>query len=455
MKWEPRPHQEQALPRIRKRLDRFGAAHVWMDMGLGKTAVVATILAELLDDLRATRVLVVSTKRIIERVWPVELRKWDHLKHVPFRSCAGKRDTHRHAMFTEPYYGIELMTFGMLSHSMSMLKKKRLPWDVIVYDESSKMKSPSTARFKAMRPRVTDIEMTICMTGSPAPQGLLNVWAPMFLADKGERLGTTYTDYRNRFFYTHPGQPWKWVPQPWGVDEIHKRCDNIVVAMQAKDWLEMPPLTVNDVHVPWPSDRLQRTYRELEKDMFLQLEHGTVEAANGGVLTNKCRQFVNGALYLDGRHDRWQELHTAKLDALDDIVEELEGKPLIVAYQFQFDLAHLKKKYPKAVTLDDVTDDDWNTGKYPMLLIHPASAAHGLNLQGGSDTLAFFGCGYSADLYEQTVARIAGGLRRGRHTMVHRIVMDESIDLDVLDCIEHNCSVQDSLMKRMKLREAA
>ena len=449
MKWESRPWQDHALDWLTLQ----DKSALWMQMGLGKTVVAASHILQRMDMGHVNRCLVVGPVRVIESVWPSELRKWDHLAGLPFRLVRGSMK-HRAAMLAEPWHGIELLSYETLTWCIrDWGRKRKLPWQMVVFDEVSKLKSPSTQRFRALRHRCQDFHYVLELTGSPAPQGLENVWAPIYLMDQGQRLGRVYSynggGFMARWFRPSP-TGFGFEPTPSAHREIHEAVADITLAMRAEDYIDLPPLIVNDVWVDLPRDALA-LHAEMEKEMFVRLASGSaIEIANGGVLTGKCRQLANGAMYVE-RTTNWEAVHDAKLKALDEVDEEAGG-PLLVAYQFRSDLERLQKRYPWARTLErgrPETVEKWNAGKIPMLLIHPASAGHGLNLQHGGDTLVFMGCGYSYDQYEQTVARLAGGLRRERPVFVHRIVGRRTIDEAVLEALEGRCDVQTVLMKRL------
>jgi SNF2 family DNA or RNA helicase len=453
MKWIPKKYQEEALA--------FALEHeyaqLWLDKGLGKTSVALHAIADLMDRLEVSRVLVVSTRRITKNVWPSEVAKWDSLKHLPIRDIEGS-PKRRSEMLDEPYYGIETITFEKLTWLFGAHLGRRgvLPWDMVIFDESSKLKQPGTRRFRSLRAWQDKLPRTLNLTGSPAPSGLLNVWAPTFLLDAGERLGRTYTRYRDTWFATD-FMGWKFEPVKGALEHIHKQLSDITLSMSAKDYLDLPPLVVNDIWLPFP-DEAEQPYRQLEREMFLDLERGTVEVANGGVLTGKCRQIANGALYLNGESKEWQIIHDKKIEALDEILEEAMGRNIIVAYQFKSDLARLRAKYPTAAVLvgkDDHLIDEWNEGQHSMLILHPASAGHGLNLQDGGCDMVMFGMPWSFDQYDQCVDRIAGGLRRERPTFIHRILVECSVERAVVNSLNNNCTVQEALRQQMKLSAVA
>lgn len=426
-------------------------------MGLGKTVTTATHMEALFDTLEVTRVLVISTKRINETVWPEEFRKWDHLRWIPIRNIEGSQKQ-RAQMLREPYYGVETITFEKITHTFRDVfdKNTELPWDMIVIDESAKLKATGTQRFHALRPwaaRDAFPKYLYELCGSPAPSGLLNLWAPMFLLDGGARLGKTYLGFRDRWFEAgYMG--WKYEPQEGAEEEIYAAVADIALPMKAEDWLELPPLIVRDVVVDLPP-QCRNLYRKLEDQMYIQLQRGEVEAVNAAVLTGKCRQMANGAMYLNGETHEFEEVHQAKMDALDEIVTDAAGHNIIVVYQFTADAERIMKAYPKAVNLTKAKDAAktqaaWNRGEIPMLILHPQSGGHGLNLQEGGRRMVFFGCPWSLDQYTQSHDRIAGGLRRTESTFVYRILAANTIDYTVVESLETNRTIQDVLMDRVK-----
>lgn len=453
MKWTPRKYMPRMVEFI---LDNPRGA-LWAEMGLGKTVCAATAIDELLDRVEVNRVLVVGPLRVILHTWPEELVKWDHL-NIPHRIIRGSA-LEREKIVESPWHGIELINYENLHWLMrtwwhTKHRRDRLPWQMIIFDESSKLKAVNTQRFKSIRRYAAQFPRVLELTGSPAPSGLLNLWAPTYLLDQGERLGKTFIAYRDRFFEQDGFMAWKYLAKTGTTEEVHSRLNDITLSLRSQDYLDLPPVVVNDVRVDLPP-RCRQLYRQLESDMFLQLTRGQVEAANAGVLTGKCRQMANGAMYLDGETKRWEVLHNAKLDALADIVEEAEGTPLLVAYQFTSDLHRIRGCYPHAVTLTDASDpgriiDQWNRGEHEMLVIHPASAGHGLNLQGGTHILVWYGIPWSFDQYEQTIARIAGGLRRTRTTFVHRIIAADTVDGIIIGALEHHRTVQDALKDALR-----
>jgi len=454
--WHPKPWHPEALAAA---IDNPKMA-LWMKMGLGKTVIAATAVRELMDRAQVNRTLIVGPVRVIESVWPAEMRKWEHLTDLPFRLVRGSMK-HRGAVLDTPWHGVELLSYETLTWAIrDHFRRRPLPWQMLILDEADKLKRPGSQRFRAMRHRCAEFTRVLELAGSPVASGLVDLWGPIFLMDQGERLGRVYS-YRGaggsflaRWFRTKDSG-WGYEPLPHAEKEIRSRVSDVALSMRIEDYVDdLPPLVETDVWGDLPG-KVADKYAILEKEMYLQLERGEVEAANGGVLTSKTRQLANGAMYLDGGKE-WEEVHTAKLDALAEVVSEQAGAPLIVCYQFRSDLARLKKRYPRAATLEHDSPriiDEWNRGEHELLLIHPASAGHGINLQDGGDSMAFFGLGYSFGQYEQACARIAGGLRRKRPTFIYRVLTRGTIDETVLYVLRSRCTVQEALFERMRRRQ--
>lgn len=457
MKWQPKEYQRIAIDRAME----TPRLQLWMDKGLGKTSVALTVVEHLMDTLEVRRVLVVSTVRICESVWPAEIDKWDHLKGIPIRHLVGTPKA-RKRMLDSPWFGIETITFESLTWLLRVgVTTKTLPWDLIIIDESSKLKAVNTRRFRALRKWQKKLPRVLTLTGSPAPAGLLGVWGPAYVLDGGRSLAPTqdgprtFSNFRERWF-TKDFMGWKYLPCDGAEQMIKDKMTHMTVSLRAQDYLELPDLVVRDIVLPLPA-QCRAQYDELRADMYLELVDGGISAANGGVLTVKCRQMANGAVYLDSKRETWSVVHDEKLDALDEIVEEAMGEPIIVAYQFKSDLARLQARYKHAVSIgsgaktnDTKTIADWNAGKHSMLLMHPMSGGHGLNLQDGGRIMVFLGAPWSFDQYDQCMDRIAGGLRRTRPTFIYRIVMDDTVDMNVLEGLEGHRTLQESIKLTMR-----
>jgi SNF2 family DNA or RNA helicase len=330
------------------------------------------------------------------------------------------------------------------------LHGKKWPFDMIVVDESSSFKNPSSQRFKALKKILPFTNYMVLLTGTPSPNSLMDLWPQIYLADFGERLGRTVTGFRQRFF-EQDFSGYKWKIRDGCADKIHDLISDKVIYMGAEDYLSLPDRIDLEVLVDMP-DRARASYRELEKTLLSQIESGEeVEAITAAVLANKLLQFSNGAAYHD-EHKNWAEIHTAKLDAMQDLVDENPNDNLLVSYNYRFDLDRLLAKFPQAVVLDkeQSTVDRWNKGEIKMLLAHPASAGHGLNLQHGGSMIVWFGLNWSLELYQQFNGRLHRQGQTKPVRIVH-IVCKDTIDQRVLGALSDKNATQSSLLKSLKV----
>lgn len=434
---------------------------LWADMGLGKTIATLTNIVQRQDLCQVYGTLVVAPLRVIQTVWRQEAAKWAHTKHLRFSLVHGRPNSRslafsRHAdVYLVNYEGLRWLSGQLQHHYLS--KGRPLPFNQVVFDEVSKLKDHTTARHKALRSLLPFIPYRVGLTGTPAANGYFDLFGQYLAVDSGVRLGTSRADFANAFFKESGwGVASRLEVFPGAEKRIEELISDITLQMSATDYLEMPPVIFNDVWVELPP-KARTQYERLEREMFIQMDSGTqVEVFNAASLTNKCLQAANGALYTQ-TGGPWEELHTAKLEALDDIVEEAGGKPLLGAYSYRHDAMRIKTAYPKAEHLHSKLGTlktqellgRWDRGAVPMLLGHPASMGHGLNLQAGSDTLVWFGLPWSLELYQQTINRLAGGLRRHRPVIVHRILALGTTDVAVLAALEEKATTQDGLKKAL------
>lgn len=439
-------------------------AGVFLDMGLGKTVSTLTAINDLMYGyMDVSKVLIIAPKRVVESVWEDEAQKWGHLKHLTFSKIVGTELQRSQAL--EKDADIYLVSrdnliwlckkFGYSDNPVNR-KPARLPYDMVVVDELSSFKSHASKRFKALRTSRPSIRRFVGLTGTPAPNGLIDLWAQMFLIDMGERLGRTITDYRNRYFT--PGRTNGFVVYEYklikGADKaIHERIKDICMSMSAKDYLTLPECTFNTIRVPM-TDELKKEYEAFEKDCVLGSvgDDGEITAVNASVLANKLLQFANGAVY-DNDHNA-HILHDLKIKALKDLIEDSQGQPILVAWSFQFDRERLLdelKEYGPRELKDKKDIDDWNAGKIRVLLTHPASAGHGLNLQKGGHIIVWYGLTWSLELYQQFNARL---MRQGQteHVIIHHLVMDGTHDEDVTKALDRKDVTQKRLMECLKAR---
>lgn len=437
------PYQERAVQFI---LDHPRSG-LFLSMGLGKTIATLTAINDLTKGCEISKVLVVAPLRVALNTWPAELGRWDHVAGLTYSVLAGRSapDRLRALSGDEDIHVINRENVAWLVEKLG----DDWPYDMVVLDESSSFKSHKSQRWKALRKVQTNIHRMVLLTGTPAPNGLLDLWAQIALLDRGQRLGRTYQQYQMRYFESD-FMGYKWTIKEGAADIIHEAVADLCLSMQAADYLELPPVVHNTVAVDLPDDSSKR-YRQLEKDFLIELEQTEILAFDAAARTNKLLQAANGAIYdEDGAA---HELHKAKLDALEEILEANPGQPILCAYNYKSDLTRICKRF-KATVLDKrpATVDAWNRGEIPLLVAHPASCGHGLNLQGGGNILVWFGLNWSLELYQQMCARL---YRQGqtKPTIIHHIVAKDTIDETVLSVLDDKEKTQNDLL--LAVRDAA
>ena len=419
-----------------------------LDMGLGKTVITLTALWQLvLDSFDVSRVLVIAPKRVAEDTWPKELAKWEHLTGLTSSLVLGSAAERKAALQRKAFlYIINRENVAWL------VKNHYWDFDMVVIDELSSFKSNKAERFKAMkkvRPMVTRI---VGLTGTPAPNTLMDLWPQMYLMDMGQRLGRFIGGFRDRFFLPDKRNReiiYSYKPREGAEDAIYALISDICISMKAADYLDMPERIDNRIEVSM-SPKERKLYDDFQKDMVLSIGDEELDAVNAAALSNKLLQMANGAVY--GEDKKIIPIHDRKLDALEDLVEAANGKPLLVAYWYKHDLQRIKARFKNARCIDTAKDiDEWNAGKIPLALIHPASAGHGLNLQDGGCTIVWFGLTWSLELYQQLNARL---WRQGqKHTVViHHIVTKGTHDEDVMRALENKDTRQSALIEAVRAR---
>ena len=444
MKYKPHNYQQFATDFILNQ----SICCLMLDMGLGKTVITLTALWQLaLDSFDVSRVLVIAPKRVAEDTWPKELAKWEHLTGLTFSLVLGSATERKAALQRKAFlYIINRENVAWL------VKNHYWDFDMVVIDELSSFKSNKAERFKAMkkvRPTVTRI---VGLTGTPAPNTLLDLWPQMYLLDMGQRLGRFIGGFRDRFFLPDKRNReiiYSYKPREGAEDAIYALISDICISMKAADYLDMPERIDNRIEVSM-SPKERKLYDDFQKDMVLSIGDEQLDAANAAALSNKLLQMANGAVY--GEDKKVIPIHDRKLDALEDLVEGANGKPLLVAYWYKHDLQRIKARFKNARCIDTAKDiDDWNAGQIPLALIHPASAGHGLNLQDGGCTIVWFGLTWSLELYQQLNARL---WRQGqKHTVViHHIITKGTHDEDVMRALENKDTRQSALIEAVRAR---
>lgn len=448
MKFIPHDYQKIAIEKI---IDG-PAVGLFLEMGLGKTVSALTAIKELLyDRFEVSKVLVIAPLRVAQSTWSGEIEKWDHLQGLRLSKVLGSEKQRIEALHQPA--DIWIINRENTEWLVDYYGRK-WPFDMVVIDELSSFKNPRSKRFRALRKVRPFIKRIVGLTGTPAPNGLIDLWSQIYLLDQGERLGKTLTGYRNRYF--DPGRRnqnivFEWIPKPFAEERIYEKISDICVSMKAEDWLQLPERIDNVIEVELP-EKVKSQYKQLERDLILPLLDSDVTAANAAVLTNKLLQMANGAIY--DEFGEAKEIHDAKLEALEEVVEAANGKPVLVVYSYRHDLDRIKnqlKKY-KPRTLDSDQDvQDWNAGKTQVLLLHPASGGHGLNLQTGGNIIVWFGLTWGLEYYQQANARL---YRQGQieRVIVHHIVAKGTMDEEVLKALTGKAATQNDLMEAVKAK---
>ena len=419
---------------------------LFLDMGLGKTTASLTAMSDALDSMTVAKVLVIAPLRVANNVWAQETKQWTHLSHLRVSVCTGNERTRMAALQRDAdIYTINRENVPWLVK----LYGKKWPFDAVIVDESSSFKSPSSQRFKALKRALPFTDYVVLLTGTPSPNGLLDLWSQMYLVDFGERLGKTMTGYKQRFFESDY-MGYKFTPRQGSSEAIHRLLSDKVLSMSAEDYLQVPDRIdlVERVELP---PKVFAQYQEFERTLLAELDDGQeIEAISAAVLANKLLQWSNGATYTDSLGN-WSELHSVKLDALADLVEQNPSENMLVAYNYKTDLERLRVRFPDAVVMDkqQETIDRWNRGEIQMMLAHPASAGHGLNLQKGGSMLVWFGLNWSLELYQQFNGRLH---RQGqtRPVRVVHIVASGCMDERVIDALNKKGETQNALLFALK-----
>ena len=443
MKYKPYDYQTFATNFVLE----HPACGLILDMGLGKSVITLTALwSLLLDSFDVGKVLVVAPKRVAENTWPAELKKWEHLDGLTWSLVLGSEKDRRAALQRRAKIYIinrENVTW--------LVDNYRWDFDTLVIDELSSFKSSKAQRFRALkrvRPRISRV---IGLTGTPQPNGLLDLWPQMYLLDMGQRLGRFVGGYRERFFLPDKRNReviYSYKPKEGAEKKIYELISDICISMKAADYLDMPELVSRQTVVQMNA-RERKLYDDFGRDMVLHLKDGDLDAVNAASLSGKLVQMANGAVY--GENRKVHHIHDRKLDALEDIIETANGKPLLVAYWYKHDLERIRQRFDVR-TIDTPKDiADWNEGKISVALIHPASAGHGLNLQDGGSTIVWFGLTWSLELYQQLNARL---WRQGqKHTaVILHIVTEGTHDEDIMKALELKDMSQTALIAAVRAR---
>lgn len=449
-----------------KKIVNFQCTHpnsmIWADMGLGKTVTTLTSIAHLLKTGFLRGVIIVAPIRVIRLVWKQEAAKWKELHHLSFSMVAGTKDQRTRALLRPAdIYLINFENLGWLAETLQtyFVKKDRpMPFNGIVWDEISKMKNSNTNRVKAFRKIADKFDWTTGLTGTPASNGYKDLHGQFLVVDKGVRLGTSKTAFRTRF-YRKVG-PYKEVPFDDTETVIKGLIGDITLEMSAEDYNPLPDLIVNNVEIEMP-ENLRTMYEKMEKEFFLQLDSGSeIEVFNQAALTNKCLQFSNGAMYPVAGMPLWEPIHDLKLEALEDIIEEAQGSPVLCSYAYRSDAERIMKRFAAIdpINLTECKSEHsltnamhrWKTGDCQLMIGHPASMGHGIDgLQRNGHILVWYGLNWSLDLYEQFNARVR---RQGQGVPVicHRILMQDTLDQAQVMALDEKAQTQAGLRNAIK-----
>lgn len=449
MKYEPHSYQQFAISYI----EEHPVAAVLLDMGLGKTSITLTAINDLLfDSFDIHKVLVVAPLRVARNTWSDEISKWEHLSDLHYAIAIGTESERVTALISKAdIYIINRENVQWLIESSGV----PFDFDMVIVDELSSFKNHQAKRFRALMKVRPKVRRMIGLTGTPSSNGLMDLFAEFKLLDMGERLGRFIGQYRTVYFKPDKmnGQIiFSYKPLPGAEQQIYNKISDITISMKSTDHIKMPEL-VNSRYVVHLSEKEQERYEELKKDLVLQLPDGEITAANAASLSTKLCQMANGAVYSDD--EDILNIHDKKLDALEDIIEAANGKPILVAYWFKHDLQRITErlyqlKIPFAKLDTDASIRNWNEGELPVALIHPASAGHGLNLQSGGSTLVWFGLTWSLELYQQTVARLWRQGQTAGTVVVQHIIAKGTIDERVMRALSLKDSTQSALIDAVK-----
>ena len=448
MKYSPHDYQTYAT--------NFILTHpisaVLLDMGLGKSVITLTAIFELcLDSFLIRKVLVIAPLRVARDTWPAEIRKWDHLRGLTFSVVVGTELERKAALMRDAsVYIINRENVQWL------VEQSGLPfdYDMVVIDELSSFKSYQAKRFRALLKVRPGVRRVVGLTGTPSSNGLMDLWAEYRLLDFGKRLGRFITHYRNRYFAPDKRNGtivYSYKPLPGAEEQIYDAISDITISMKAPDHLKMPGLVINEVRAKLSDDEWE-TYSTLKSELVVSLGGEEIDAVNAASLANKLSQMANGAVYANDK--KVIPLHDRKLEVLEDLIEAANGKPVLVAYWFKHDLDRITERlhklhipFARADKSDSI--ERWNRGELPVMLIHPASAGHGLNLQSGGCTLIWYGLTWSLELYQQTNARL---WRQGQQStvVIHHIIAEGTIDERIMQALRLKDKTQTALMDAVK-----
>ncbi|PNH18664.1 DEAD/DEAH box helicase [Lachnospiraceae bacterium] len=447
MEFKAHDYQKRMIDLVIKK-PRLG---LFLSMGMGKTVITMTAIQELMyDRFQVSRVLVIAPKRVAEDTWTREHAKWDHLKALRISKVLGTERQRIRALKAEAdvYVTGRDNVIWLIKYYQHL---RRWPFDMIVIDELSSFKNPQAKRFRALRKVMPLVDRVVGLTGTPSPNGLMDLWAEIYLLDQGERLGNTLGAYRERYF--RPGARngyvvYKWEPFRNAQKEIEDKINDICISMSAADYLTMPKRIDNVIPVRLSPEEAE-AYKRMERDQLLRIDGDDIAALNAAAVMTKLLQIANGSVYTT--EGKTVKIHEAKLEALAEIIDTTDS-PVLVFYSYKHDLAAIRSRIKGARVLETEEDiADWNGGKVRVLLAHPASVGYGLNLQDGGHVIVWYGLTWSLELYQQANARL---YRQGQEkpVIIHHLIALGTVDEDVMAALRNKNTDQAALLAALKER---
>ena len=443
MKYKPHSYQEYAI----RYIETHPISALLIDMGLGKTSITLTAIRNLLfDSFEVCKVLVIAPLRVAKNTWTDEIKKWEHLSTLTYSLIIGNENERLSALNEKTdIYIINRENVDWLVNKSGY----KFDFDMVVIDELSSFKNHQSKRFKSLMKVRPLVKRIVGLTGTPSSNGLMDLFAEFKILDMGKRLGYFIGQYRNTYFKPDKMNGpivYSYKPLPNAENAIYEKISDITVSMKANEYLKMPELLTSN-YVVELSNSEKNQYDEMKKSLVLEITDGEITASNAASLSNKLCQLSNGAIYDDEQNI--VEIHDRKLEALEDIIESMNGKPLLIAYWYRHDLERIKSRFSvrEIKTSEDISD--WNDGKISVALIHPASAGHGLNLQNGGSTLVWFGLTWSLELYQQTNARL---YRQGQKNtvVIQHIITKGTIDEQILKALQKKNKTQADLIDAVR-----
>lgn len=444
MKYNPHEYQTFAT----KFIETHPVSAILLDMGLGKSVITLSAVFELcLDLFEIRKVLVIAPLRVARNTWSAEINKWDHLKGLTYSVAIGT-EAERRAALQKPVsvYIINRENVSWLVESSGL----PFDYDMVVVDELSSFKSHQSKRFKSLMKVRPFVKRVVGLTGTPSSNGLMDLWAEFRILDMGKRLGRFITHYRDEFFLPDKrnGQViFSYKPKDGADEEIYRRISDITISMKSTDYLKMPECVINEVRVRLSGSE-RKIYDGLKKNLVLQIGGSEIDAGNAAALSNKLSQMANGAVYDADKNVI--NIHDRKLEALEDLIEASNGKPVLIAYWFRHDLERIKQRFTVRELQSSKDISDWNDGTIPVAVIHPASAGHGLNLQSGGSTLIWFGVTWSLELYQQTNGRLWRQGQKAETVVIHHILTENTVDEKIMKALRDKKQTQTALIEAVK-----